>query len=273
MRIFLFLILILLGIADESKGQVTAQDLMAVGMPVEQANIVAGVFTGGAVIGNNAYIKARNAAGSANINILKVDSNDDLVINSDTSDLIKLQLSADTNRLFSFNASSDTAHTLTFGDSGTTAAQTLTISSSTSDADDDTRLILTGGGAVGITRGGHLIMSGNEEATVGTAGWVEIKSGNIADTQIGLSNGSSSSLIVFRNSSGTKMWEFNDSGGMIGNSGVSSIGWTVVAGANTACTTTCTTPCIFGVNNAATEADIVSCSDNTADECLCGGPN
>jgi hypothetical protein len=43
----------------------------------------------------------------------------------------------------------------------------------------------------------------------------------------------------------------------------------VVAGANTACSTTCTGLCMFGVNTAATEADIVNCADATADECLC----
>ncbi len=43
----------------------------------------------------------------------------------------------------------------------------------------------------------------------------------------------------------------------------------VVAGANTACSTTCTGLCLFGVNTAATEADIVDCAGATADECLC----
>jgi len=51
------------------------------------------------------------------------------------------------------------------------------------------------------------------------------------------------------------------------------MGWSVVAGANTACTTTCTSACVFGVNTAATEADIVDCADATADECLCAGSN
>lgn len=49
-------------------------------------------------------------------------------------------------------------------------------------------------------------------------------------------------------------------------------GWAVKAGADTACNTTCTHACVFGVNTAATEADIVACTDTTADECLCAGP-
>jgi len=60
------------------------------------------------------------------------------------------------------------------------------------------------------------------------------------------------------------------SGTLIGT-GTATLGWVIVAGANTACTTTCVTPCVFGVNNAATEADIVGCADATADECLCAG--
>ncbi len=49
------------------------------------------------------------------------------------------------------------------------------------------------------------------------------------------------------------------------------IGWSVVAGANTACNTTCTNGCVFGVNTASATADIVACTDATADECLCAG--
>jgi hypothetical protein len=60
-------------------------------------------------------------------------------------------------------------------------------------------------------------------------------------------------------------------GGTLIGTGTATLGWTVQAGANTACTTTCTTPCVFGVNTAATEADIVDCADATADECLCAG--
>jgi hypothetical protein len=57
------------------------------------------------------------------------------------------------------------------------------------------------------------------------------------------------------------------------SSATGTIGWSVVSGANTACTTTCTNACVFGVNTAATEADIVACSDATADKCLCAGAN
>jgi hypothetical protein len=59
--------------------------------------------------------------------------------------------------------------------------------------------------------------------------------------------------------------------GTVTSSNSTTIGWSVVAGANTACSTTCTSACVMGVNTAATEADIVDCADATADECLCAG--
>ena len=50
-----------------------------------------------------------------------------------------------------------------------------------------------------------------------------------------------------------------------------SIGWAGVAGANTACNTTCVSGCVFG-QDTATMA-MVACTDATADLCLCAGPN
>ena len=63
---------------------------------------------------------------------------------------------------------------------------------------------------------------------------------------------------------------FDTTGTIIGT-GTATIGWTVQSGANTACSTTCVTPCVFGVNTASATADIVDCADATADECLCAG--
>jgi signal peptide peptidase SppA len=50
-----------------------------------------------------------------------------------------------------------------------------------------------------------------------------------------------------------------------------SMGWTLVSGANTACNTTCTHACVFG-QDTATYA-LVACTDATADICLCAGAN
>ena len=64
-----------------------------------------------------------------------------------------------------------------------------------------------------------------------------------------------------------------DAGAGTFTSTANSFGWSVVAGADTACTTTCTSACVFGVNTASLTADIVDCADTTADECLCAGAN
>lgn len=45
------------------------------------------------------------------------------------------------------------------------------------------------------------------------------------------------------------------------------IGWSVQSGANQACNTTCVNACVLGQDT----STIVSCSDATADRCLCAG--
>lgn len=59
--------------------------------------------------------------------------------------------------------------------------------------------------------------------------------------------------------------------GTIRSSNTTSIGWSVVAGANTACSTTCTNACVFGQNTA--DMSIVDCAAATADVCVCAGAN
>lgn len=55
------------------------------------------------------------------------------------------------------------------------------------------------------------------------------------------------------------------------SSGTSSFGWTVVAGADTACNTTCVSACVVGFAADVTGSNPVACSSATADSCLCAG--
>lgn len=48
------------------------------------------------------------------------------------------------------------------------------------------------------------------------------------------------------------------------------IGWTVKAGANTACNTTCTFACVIGEDTSVL-GSFVDCTDATADRCICAG--
>lgn len=59
--------------------------------------------------------------------------------------------------------------------------------------------------------------------------------------------------------------------GSITSTAATNIGWSVVAGANTACNTTCTNACVFGQNTA--DMSIVDCAAATADVCVCAGAN
>jgi hypothetical protein len=62
--------------------------------------------------------------------------------------------------------------------------------------------------------------------------------------------------------------------GTLTSSGTGTLGWSVVAGANTACTTTCTNACVMGFAiDASGGSNPVACADATADNCLCAGAN
>ena len=55
-------------------------------------------------------------------------------------------------------------------------------------------------------------------------------------------------------------------------SNANDLAWAVVAGANTACTTTCTSACVVGFDDGAADVEnMVDCADATADKCLCAG--
>ncbi len=60
----------------------------------------------------------------------------------------------------------------------------------------------------------------------------------------------------------------------ITSSSTTTIGWSVVSGANAACSTTCTNACVLGFDNGAADAEaLVDCADTTADVCVCAGAN
>jgi len=181
-----------------------------------------------------------------------------LTVGSAGSTIIKAD--ADANRLFTFDASSDAALTQTFGDGGTTAAQLFTISASTADADDDSVLNLTGGGAVNSNRGAYISLYGNESTSSGN---VNIGAGAGGDVQVLAQDDT-----LFYTGGSTLLWSMGDTGTLIG-AGTATIGWTVKAsGAGVACETACTTPCVFGQN---ATFGIELCSTAVTGLCVCAG--
>jgi hypothetical protein len=166
----------------------------------------------------------------------------------------------DAQRKYTFGASSDTALTLTFGDA--TASQRFSISGTTSNASDTQQACISGGGSCGSAgRGSYFFADGADvggadagDASIAGTDDIIFYTGTAATTALTIDQ---AQAITFAST-------------LIGT-GTATLGWAVVAGADTACTTTCVTPCVFGVNTASATADIVACSDATADECLCAG--
>jgi hypothetical protein len=62
-------------------------------------------------------------------------------------------------------------------------------------------------------------------------------------------------------------------GGQLTSTGTATLGWSIVAVANTACTTTCTSACVAGQDTGAANKPLVGCADATADLCICAGAN
>jgi hypothetical protein len=172
-----------------------ANRLIGLSMNPEWANEIAnyggGGGSGGTLYENNVWIKWRNAADTANINVLKVDATDDTTLNADSGDIIKftiaetqelqlfddelvfpgtsgtltaagdlnLKTANDSNRLLTFTSTNDTTLRALFGD-GTTASQVFTLRGKTSDAADTDSLNLSGGGGIGTGRGAYITLEG-----------------------------------------------------------------------------------------------------------------
>lgn len=196
----------------EARAQTVAQDLIGLGMKPEVADYLAGILPSGSVLGNNTFLKGRNAANSADINILKVNATDDLEISSDSGDYIQFNPGSDAQRLFIMSASSDTALEFKYGDGGVTASQGLSISAQTADADDDASISIASGGSESATRGGYIQVIGNERASVG--GEVDLWGGAVATGNILFRIGHSSAIVGVVNTSANTTWAWTNGGAM-----------------------------------------------------------
>lgn len=132
-----------------------------------------------------------------------------------------------------------------------------------------TRMTLTNGTLESGTAGGTSIGS----ATLPFSNFI---AGNgTINTQMAYSNGDSAGTIGTTTNhplevrvSGTEVCRFA-SGGKLTCTGTGDFGWSVQSAANTACTTTCTAPAVYGYDSGTNLP--VGPSDATADVCLCAG--
>lgn len=226
-----------------------------------------------------------------------------------TSEILRVR--QDAQRLFTFDGSSDTALSLTWGDGGVTAVQKFTISASTADADDDSTLILSGGGAgVDITRGAYATFAGEEVSGGGdfliSAGGASGDDGSLIVPAGGVINLQSDSIVMktaagtasisFGTSAatpsirgGSTSFQINNNANSVANltiadagtatfrnsiisNSTTDIGWSVVNASNQACNTTCTSGCVVGIDTLGT-GGFLSCATATADSCICAGPS
>jgi hypothetical protein len=136
---------------------------------------------------------------------------------------------------------------------------------SSTDGADNKYIYLSGGGNNSETRGAQFIASGNE--AVGSTGVPYVVSGDVAGAYNDYDARHSTGYHSFKVDGAEKV-RINATGEILG-SGTATLGWTLVSVANQACTTTCTSPCVFGQET--TSKALLACSDATADICLCAG--
>lgn len=193
------------------------------------------------------------------------------------SSTTRLRAGAGTALLPSYSFFSDTDTGLyssaanTIGVSGSLALNdsTAEIKSTSIDGADNKITNLCGGGDDSNSRGSYITLSGNES---GPAGNALISAGNVAGAYVQIAAPNATGFNRF-DVAGAEVWRMNAAGGLVG-AGTGTIGWAVVDGTdNTACSSQCVTPAVFGFNLAggATAPVIVSGSDATADICLCAG--
>lgn len=185
----------------------TARDLMS--LCGFQGPCADTLVSGSAALANDAYLIWNNAAGSATINVLKVDSGDETILNADTGDGVHLQIAGDAQRVLNYTAASDTALVLTFGDG--TASQQLDFRGSSADAADSQAICISGAGSCNdATRGSWVLSKGNE---VSGGGDLELSSGNASNSDINLNLGSSTSVVAVRDSSTNLFAAFDPTSG------------------------------------------------------------
>lgn len=153
------------------------------GVLTTAAQIIAGLktFNAGIKLPNTIWLVARNAGDSADVNLLRLSSNDDTVIDSASAKAIILNQNGTLK--YSFNSGSITYN------------QDSQIISNTTDGSDNRRFLICGGGSASQTQGAYIGVYGNEHAQIG---------------RLILLSGDAGGGISFR-PAGTERWKMDDS--------------------------------------------------------------
>lgn len=121
-------------------------------------------------ISNDRWIKFRNAAGSADVNVLKLNTTDKSLLNSTS----EVHLQVNNSSILAVTSSQLQLATPT-----AVLSESLTIRSNTTDGSDDRSIVIAAGGGTSNTRGGSVGIYGNEHANSGQIHLVAGDSGTI----------------------------------------------------------------------------------------------
>lgn len=282
--------------AQETRAAATSS-LMGLGMPAQLATQVAGLSTGLGVLSNNTFLKARNGAGTANIDILKLDTSNNLQFDVTSGADYRFSQNGTTTTSFKANGAVFMGFTNPAADLttafGTTLGFVIQKNNNTSDA------IVNVANAANST-GAHFYGAKTRSATDNDADTIVLNNDevlaltgygadgaayrSVAKLEFGVDGtpgaGDMPGRMVFYTTADgastlTEALRINSSQNAIFKAAVTSsstgaLGWAPVAGVNTACNTTCTSACVFGIDTAAPQTWL-ACTDATADMCLCAG--
>ena len=162
------------------------------------------VLRAGSALGNN-YIRFKSQDGTVNKGFIgygSAGSNDTLSLANSISGEDMSFLTSATTRLTIDGTSGDATFNQGVNILGLTALSgslvfkttSSLIRNDTSDNSDDRRLLLTGAGSTGSTRGGYITLNGNEYASSG--GGIQLIAGNVATGDIILNTGGSATLTL-----------------------------------------------------------------------------
>lgn len=147
---------------------------------------------------NNQYLRARNAANSADINVLGVTSSDNTELYSASGKDINLFPNG-VNR-YTFASNGDFV--------ANTGSTSLSLRSNTSDGSDNGEFYIAGGGAASSNRGAFISFFGNEAASTGK---IIIGCGNVVGGSIRLQTFGTQAVEIYTNN--TNRWNVDGSTG------------------------------------------------------------
>ena len=232
-------------------------------------HIVGAVTTNSTVAVNTAGVKLTGSNGALTFLGLGTGADESLTldVNGTTNMAVFLTTTGVTNAVFEkinlsviANEATDATLVLEADDSDDTN-DTWTIESEA--ADNDLSIVVGATEQVKLPAAGGVVITGDGTQSTITEG-VVVNNGNGTDEDDDFTVKASGGTYEIDAGGGTLMSTTNDAG------------WTAVDQTdNQACTTGCTSACLFGVANATGTAvtGIVSCADTTADTCVCMGPS